>query len=352
MKLFYSILVCLSFVHPVSAQHTITEEKDSKWHHFNKHEFKLDGIHAWFVEPQKPLAGKPWVWRAHFPTWHTQIDSILLERGFHIAYINTNNLYGHPKALIQWDKFYNYLTSNKGFAPKVALEGVSRGGLYVYGWAKRNPAKVSCIYAEAPVCDFKSWPGGKGKSKGSATDWKKLLEVYGFTEEEALKYSNQPKDDLDGLAAFKIPVLHSIGLQDSIVPVAENTSVLINNYFSKGGPATIIPMTVGKHKLEGHHFPIEKPEVIADFIHRNSVPVVPPLRSEEFIQSFGNLNNFKYRLEIEKKATVAFVGGSITNITGWRNKTEQYLKEVFPEVEFTFTNAGIHRWEAFHIVFD
>ena len=43
---------------------------------------------------------------------------------------------------------------------------MSRGGLIIYNWATANPKKVACIYGDAPVCDFKSWPGGKGKGKG------------------------------------------------------------------------------------------------------------------------------------------------------------------------------------------
>lgn len=272
MKRFYLLLIYGCFVFPVMAQSPLTEEKESKWRHFQKNEFKFKGYSAWIIAPKKALPGKPWVWKAYFPDWHVQPDSILLERGFHVAYINTNDLYGHAKALNIWDEFYQYLISKKGFAPKVALEGISRGGLYVYGWAKRHPDRVSCIYAEAPVCDFKSWPGGKGTGKGSAADWKKLLEVYGFTEEQALQYDNQPKDNLDRLASFKVPILHVIGLNDGIVPIAENTLLLVHNYILKGGPATIIPMTLGKQTLAGHHFPIEQPAKIADFIYENSVP--------------------------------------------------------------------------------
>ncbi|MDB5149285.1 MAG: Alpha/beta hydrolase family protein [Mucilaginibacter sp.] len=73
-----------------------------------------------------------------------------------MTFINVDNQYGSPQALQAWDKFYTYLIIKKTFALKVALEAVSRGGLYAYGWAKRNPDKVSCIYAETPVCDFKS----------------------------------------------------------------------------------------------------------------------------------------------------------------------------------------------------
>jgi predicted Zn-dependent protease len=100
------------------------------------------------VKPVKPLEGKPWVWRAHFLEWHTDADSNLLSRGFHVAYVNTNDMFGAPAAMQIWNAFHAYMVS-KGFAERVALEGVSRGGLYIYNWSKRNPLKVACIYAEA-----------------------------------------------------------------------------------------------------------------------------------------------------------------------------------------------------------
>lgn len=140
----YWLLILLTALTPVISQ-AQTNQKISNWKSFEKVEFDFNGRAAWYVKPAKPVAGNPWVWRAHFPTWHTEMDSILLQRGFHAAYINTNDLYSHAQAMQVWNDFYHYLTTTKQFAPKVALEGVSRGGLYVYGWAKRNPEKVACI---------------------------------------------------------------------------------------------------------------------------------------------------------------------------------------------------------------
>ncbi|GAB3255567.1 hypothetical protein GCM10027347_16780 [Larkinella harenae] len=318
-----------------------TTETVSPWHSFEKVEFKLHDIPARYIRPRKPLPGNPWVWRAHFPDWHIEMDSMLLERGFHIAYINTNDQYGAPKAMMAWDDFYHYLTSVKGFAPKVALEGVSRGGLYVYGWAKRNPAKVSCIYAEAPVCDFKSWPGGKGKSKGDAKSWQQLLEVYGFSEQQALDFPDQPMDNLAGLAAYKVPLLHVISLNDKLVPNDENTFSLVDRYLKLGGPATVYSMSRGAQKLEGHHFPIEHPERWADFIQQHSYPVQKPLSPQPYVQIRNGLSNVYRTIMEQKKATVAFLGGSITHNPGWRDKVSQYLQERFPQTEFTFIKAGI-----------
>lgn len=340
MKRIFLLSLLGSCLFKVHAQ-TIREERTTRWKGFEKIEFRLDTMTAFYIKPPQPIPGNPWIWRAHFPNWHTEMDSLLVQKGFHVAYINTNNLFAHPNAMRAWDQFYDYLVHQKGLAPKVALEGVSRGALYVYAWAKRNPSKVSCIYTEAAVCDFTSWPGGKGNGKGSPNDWKKLQELYGFTEEQALKYADQPKDNLEGLAAFKVPILHVIGLKDSMVPAEENTFVLVNNYIKYGGPATIIPMTKGKQELSGHHFPIEDPASLADFIYKNSVPVAQPLKSEAYVHAYGDLNNALYRIQKERKATVAFLGGSITNMNGWCNKVMQFLQEQYPQTAFTFINAGI-----------
>ena len=316
-------------------------ETVTPWKGFDKVEFALEGTSAYYVKPRQARPGNPWVWRAHFPTWHTEMDSILLTRGFHVAYINTNDLFGHPQAMQRWDAFYKYLTQEKHLAPKVALEGVSRGGLYVYGWAKRNPDKVSCIYAEAPVCDPRSWPGGKGKGQGSPKDWARWLELYGLDEAKATTFDDIPLNDLAGLAAFKVPIVHVIGLRDEIVPPDENTYPLVQNYLKLGGPVSVYPMTRGAQTLSGHHFPIEQPERFADFIEQHSLPVQKPLPRATYRVPNRGLNNSLEKFEKTKTGTVAFLGGSITHNPGWRNKVARYLQERFPGAQFTFITAGI-----------
>ncbi|HEV7378410.1 MAG TPA: GDSL-type esterase/lipase family protein, partial [Dyadobacter sp.] len=217
----------------------------------------------------------------------------------------------------------------------------SRGGLYVYGWAKRNPDKVSCIYAEAPVCDPGSWPGGKGAGSGSAKDWALWLKLFGLTENEAGDFKDIPINDLAGLAAYKVPILHVIGLNDKLVPASENSDILVRNYLKLGGPVSVYPMTRGEQTLEGHHFPIEHPEYSASFIYENSVPPAKPLGHRPYIEVNNGLFNAYQKFRTTKRGTVAFLGGSITHNPGWRDKTSQYLKERFPDTDFNFITAGI-----------
>ena len=316
-------------------------ETVTTWKGFEKVDFSFENRTAYYVKPKQALPGNPWVWRAHFPDFHAEMDSVLLNRGFHVAYVNTNDLFGHPKAMQVWDKFYDYLTTKKDFAPKVALEAISRGGLYAYGWAKRNPDKVTCIYAEAPVCDPKSWPGRMGKSKGSPEDWQRWLDLYGLTAETAKDFDDIPLRGLEGMAAFRIPVLHVISLQDQLVPPDENTFPLIENYMKMGGPASVYAMSRGKQTLEGHHFPIEHPDRWADFIQEYSYPVQEVLSRNPYFAPNRGVGTALSKFENQKAGTVAFLGGSITHNPGWRNKTEQYLRERFPDTNFTFIATGI-----------
>lgn len=312
----------------------------SQWHGYEKVSFSFEGRNAYIVNPEKSVPGNPWIWRAYFPDWHYEMDSILVSRGFHIAFIDCSDMYGSPAAMNVWERFYRYMLTRYSLATRPALEGVSRGGLYIYGWAKRNPDKVSCIYAEAPVLDIKSWPGGKGKGRGSADDWKKCLKVYSFTESQALDFKDNPVDNIESPAAYKIPVIHVVCAADSIVPVAENTAVFAEKYLSAGALVRVDTMSENI-SLEGHHFNINHPEHYADFIFQHSVPVKNILSSDSFIQLNSGLNSTLYKIRNSRKLTVAFLGGSITYNHGWRDKVCQYLKETYPETEFTFIPAGI-----------
>jgi len=313
----------------------------STWKGFERVTFTINGHDAYYVKPKQALPGNPWVWRASFPDWHTDMDSILLTKGFYVAYISVDDQYGSPQSLQVWDKFYNYLTDKMSFAPKAALEAVSRGALYAYGWAKRNPDKVTCVYAETPVCDIKSWPGGKERGIGDTTLWSQLKVAYHFTEAQAMAYNDNPVDNLEGLASFRVPVLHVIGLNDKLAPPAENTYLFAQRYVAAGGPMSIYPVTIGPQELQGHHFPIDRPAYYADFIINNSYPVKKILPYGDYHEKAGGLPNFSKAAATRKQVTVTFLGGSITYNPGWRQKVCRYLQERFPDVKFHFIAAGI-----------
>ncbi|HLL43407.1 MAG TPA: GDSL-type esterase/lipase family protein, partial [Segetibacter sp.] len=223
--------------------------KSSKWMGFNRTDFVLQGRNCLVVEPTTAAPGKPWIWRTEFFGHEPQGDSTLAAKGFHVVYIDLQDMYGAPVALDLMDKFYEYLVQEKDLNKKTVLEGFSRGGLFAFNWAARNPGKVSGIYVDAPVCDFKSWPGGKGKGVGSPSDWGKLKKVYDFaSDQEAMEYKGNPIDNLEPLAQAKIPILCVCGETDEVVPMAENISIVEERYKKLGGEIKIIAKP-----NNGHH---------------------------------------------------------------------------------------------------
>jgi len=325
---------------PVNPYHY--SDSTSIWKGFTRYHLKFHGKSAFITTPNKPCMEKQWVWRARFPEWHTEMDEILLNEGFCIVYINTNNQFGSPKAMEVWDAFYEYLVKELGFHEKLTLEGVSRGGLFVYNWAKRHPNRVNCIYTEAPVCDYKSWPGGFGIGKGDQQSWEILKSEYGFKDDhEAKVFFGNPIDNLKALANARVPVMSMIGLNDKVVPPSENTFILSDRYVKLGGISMIVPCTESKQDLYGHHFPIETPQLAADFIISNTISPVHPLHSNSFHTVGAALRSSYSKFKRHNIGTVAFLGGSITWNSGWRDSICYYLQDQFPETKFNFINAGI-----------
>ncbi|MFK7769166.1 MAG: GDSL-type esterase/lipase family protein, partial [Mariniblastus sp.] len=310
--------------------------KETAWKGYARFDFQVDGKPAYVVRPKTPAPGNPWIWRARFPGFHAEADLILLERGFHIARINTDGMLGSPKAITHWDAFYQYVTQ-RGLAKRCALEGVSRGGLFVYNFAAKWPQRVACIYCDTPVCDINSWPGGKGSGRGDANTWQRCLAEYGLTEPEA-KSLKGPLHNLKTLADAKIPILHIVSLNDQIVPPTENTFLLAEKYKNLGGTIDIIKVEKGTDKSSGHHFTHPDPIRVADFIERNS-SALPS--GDDYFTIRGDLHDCFEKFKTEKTGRVVFLGGSITTMKGWRDHTADYLRQKFPETKFEFIDAGI-----------
>src|SRR6202022_330196 len=166
----------------------------NSFHGYECADFTFKNRSCKIARPKIAAKNPPWIWRARFWGHEPQTDIALLERGFHIVYCDVAELYGNGEAVSLWNDYYALL-KKAGLSKRVVLEGMSRGGVYVYNWAAENPEKVACIYADNPVLDLKSWPGGKGKGPGSKADWEIFKKDYGYhSDEEALLFAGSPID--------------------------------------------------------------------------------------------------------------------------------------------------------------
>ena len=340
----YSPLVCrfvMSLV--VACYWSDCNLQGAEWQGYEKRDFVVDGRNAFLILPKSPAPNKPWIWRTEFFGHEPQADLALLAKGFHVAYVDVQNLYGSPVAMGHMDAMYAYVTKEFGLSPRTVLEGFSRGGLFALNWAARNPDKVACVYNDAPVCDFKSWPGGKGKGKGSLGDWERVKSLYGFkSDEEAVAYKLNPVDNLAPMAKAKIPLLHVCGETDDVVPIEENSRLVAERYQQLGGPMTLI----SKPNCNHHPHSLKDPTRIVNFVLTHTGfadQVVAPTTpyGYDYFSLRGGLNQCREKFEREKTGRVAFLGGSITAAPGWRDQVCEDLKRRFPETKFDFINAGI-----------
>lgn len=250
------------FSHALGADAPFPGQK-SVWAGFDRYDFEVGGKPAMVVAPKVAAPGRPWVWHGEFFGHKPKPDEALLARGCHVVYLTVPDMLGSPAAVRHWDAFYAELTGKYALAPKAALVGLSRGGLYCYNWAAANPTKVACLYGDAPVCDVRSWPGAFGHGKRSDRDWQLVLTQYGFkSDAEARAYSGNPVDNLAPLAAAKVPLLHVFGDADEVVPWEENSGLIAERYPKLGGSITLIRKPGVKHHPHG----LEDSKPIVDFI--------------------------------------------------------------------------------------
>lgn len=301
-----------------------------KWKGFDQYTFAYQDREAIVVCPKHAATGNPWIWRPAFFGAFASVDEELLRRGFHVAYYDLTHLYGSPRARKSGTDFYWNMVRMYGLSPKVTLEGFSRGGLFAYNWAADHPDKVACIYVDAPVCNVFSWPG---RSPENAGLWKGLLEEWGLTDDQMNSFSGNPIDRLKPLADAGIPVICVCGDSDKVVPFSENSAIVRQRYTAMGAPFELIL----KPGVDHHPHSLSDPAPVVDFIIRHQ----PGYEAKQCYTLRGDYRNSYQMFEKERVGTVAFLGGSITEMKGWRDMICEDLKQCFPYTKFTFIDAGI-----------
>lgn len=141
---------------------------------------------------------------------------------------------------------------------------MSCGGAHAVNFAGFYPELVLCMFIDAPVLNFLSYPGKMGKD-GHQKVWdEEFVKAYpGITRAGLLQFDNHPLCHLPTLKAHRIPILMVYGTDDSVVPYDENGRLMEEEYHDVPELLIRIPR-VG----EGHHphgFP-QDPRRITDWI--------------------------------------------------------------------------------------
>ena len=325
----------------------------SSFYGFEEVSFTFNGRDCRIVKPKRVATGNPWIWRARFWGHEPQTDIALLERGFHVVYCDVAELYGNKEAIKIWDSFYDWMRG-LGFSDKPVLEAMSRGAIYAYNWALAHPDRVAAIYADAPVLDLKSWPGGKGVGPGSAYDWDIFKKDFDLTEAAALQFRGSPLDRTNEIIASAYPILHVVGDADEVVPLLENSAPFEEKLLKGGRQITVIHKPGIKH----HPHSLPNPTPIVDFILRatghktnfaNLSAPSPEYRSaagwKEGADWWKQQEDINELLLSKPTPAIVFMGNSISQgIGGDRpNVTYKPGKHIFDSVfkEHPYVSAGI-----------
>ncbi len=293
-------------------------------------DFTFEGRDAKVVSPRRAAGGAPWLWRARFWGHEPQTEIALLERGYHLVYCDVAELFMNDEAADIWDRFYRKLVGG-GLSEKAALEGFSRGGVYIYRWAARHPERVACVYADAPVLDLKSWPGGKGKGAGNPEEWQRFKDDFGLkSEAEALAFRGNPLDLVPAIARAGYLMLHVCGEADETVPIGENTDLFEKAVLQQGGDIAVIR----KPGIGHHPHSLPNPQPIVDFIlratgHKVNFAVIPA-PGNEYRELAGFRNGVEWHGQFEEmnrmgeklpRVDVIFLGNSITQGIGGEGRS-------------------------------
>lgn len=231
------------------------------WYGGQMRTFTLDGRRTIVVTPEKAREGNPWVWRMEFFGAFASVDADLLKKGFIVAYHSASNMYGCPESIAILGRFQDYMERTYGVSEKPALFGFSRGGLYAVNYALTYPDRVGAIYLDAPVLDFRSWPGcGRGYDQ----EWRDCLACYHLTEENARMFHQTPLNRAEELAALRIPLIVVAGESDRVVPVSENLDPFERRYRNADGQIAVIR----KPSCDHHPHSLTDPSAVSAFLLR------------------------------------------------------------------------------------
>ena len=238
---------------PAAAKPVVTE---SEWLGCRRLDFVVEGRPALLIVPATPAPGRPWIWRTEYFGHFPQVDLALVAHGWHVGYMNAQDMYGDPASIRLFDAYYQHVRATFGLSQRVIMEGFSRGGLYAFNFAATHPERVSALYLDAPVLDLQSWPGRKHPL------WAECLASYGLTEAQMGTAKVSPIDRIGPVVAAGIPIFGVTGDADESVDYRANLLELVKRYRAAGGLIEYVIKPGGKH----HPHSLVDPTPIVNFL--------------------------------------------------------------------------------------
>ena len=228
-------------------------------------EFLVGSSKCFVLDANSSNQNKPWVWFAptlprHPDPSHSWYIDKLIERGISFAGCDQGEVRGSPKSVDRFTNFYMEMV-DRGYSKQPILLGQSRGGFMMLSWAVKNPKKVKAFAGIYPVLNLRSWPITRNLSTTLAD-----FEIDQDTFLKTVDLHN-PIHQLEALARAKVPLYMVHGDSDRIVPLEENTQIVINRYTKLGGEAEVKVVPGKGHQVVDDFF---KSKELIEFIIQQS----------------------------------------------------------------------------------
>jgi len=179
-----------------------------------------------------------------------------------VVYCDVAELLGNEQAISLWNSYYNLL-HKAGLAKKALMEGMSRGGVYVFNWAAVNPDKVAGVYVDNPLLNIPSWAEGMMKPDVKDAMFEAFKKDYNLTTDDEIRaFKGSPVDKVKQIVKGKYPILILCADEDEAVSPKDNTLLFEQKVKALNGNITVIHKPGAKH----HPHSLPNPEPIVDFL--------------------------------------------------------------------------------------
>lgn len=228
--------------------------------------FEFEGKQAIVVMPPKGKANGKWILKSEYWGAFPEAEIALLENGWHVAYIRNDTRFATAQECERKARFILFVSEKYSLNKKCTQIGMSCGGAHAVRFAGLYPELTACIYIDAPVLNYCSFPG---KMDGGECEqiWEdEFVKAYpGIKRYQLVNSDIHPLNMADSLIRNKIPVLMVWGTEDLSVNYKENGLLFEQAYENNPLLETVCVSGRGHHP----HGTFNENREIIDFIIKN-----------------------------------------------------------------------------------
>ena len=218
-----------------------------KWNGFDIERFEFEGVPALIVFPEAEKNGA-WALKTEYWDAFPGVEIDLLKKGFHLAWVKNISRFATKEDCDRKARFVKYIAKKYSLRKKCVPVGMSCGGAHAVQFAGYYPKLIDCLFIDAPVLNFSSYPAKLGVGIENIFDVEFRTAYPDATRASLIGSTIHPICRAPKLIENKIPIIMLYGTEDKTVIYEENGALLVEAY--KECPELLKVMPIS---LRGHH---------------------------------------------------------------------------------------------------